>query len=99
MIKLGERRLNPGHIIQYYPKDEEDIKMDGYLIIFELSDETTEEVSYTNKEERDGMLDMIDKYLVSFDNGTITVPDFGSMPTFVLGGQGPEEGPGGISMQ
>ena len=98
MIKLGKRRINPGHIIQYYPKDEKDVKEDGYLIIFELSDETVEEVPYINKEERDGMLTMLDKYLVSFDNGTITVPDLGSMPTFILGGS-QEEGPGGISMQ
>jgi hypothetical protein len=95
MIKLGEKRINPGHIIQYYPNR----VMDNATIIFELSSKENETVMFDSEEERDGMLDMIDKYLVSFDNGTITVPDLGSMPTFILGGQGPEEGPGGVSIQ
>jgi len=95
MIKLGEKRINPGHIVQYYPNK----VMDNATIIFELHDREPETVVFDSEEERNGMLDMLDKYLVSFDNGTITVPDFGSIPTFVLGGQGPEEGPGGVSIQ
>jgi len=95
MIKLGEKRINPRHIIQYYPN----IVMDNPTIIFELNNKENETVMFDSIEERDGMLNMLDKYLVSFDDGTITVPDLRSMPTFILGGQGQDEGPGGISLQ
>ncbi len=95
MIKLGEKRINPGHIIKYYPNR----VMDNPTIVFELSDKEHETVMFDDTEKRDDMLKMLDNYLVSFDNGTITVPDLGGMPTFILGGQGPGEGPGGVSIQ
>ena len=69
------------------------------FIIFELSDGDKEKIPFINKERRDSMLDMLDKYLVSFDNGTIIAPDIPNLPSFLLGGQGGVEGPGGMSIQ
>ena len=92
MIKLGERRINPGHIVQYFPVTDTHIR-------FVLSEGNSETVTFDSKEERDGMLDQLDKCLVSFDNGTIVMPDLSDIPIFSFGGQEPTEGPGGISMQ
>jgi len=89
MIKLGERRINPGHIVQYYPSEDSD-----HLIIFELTGEATEAVSFDSKKSRDAMLVLVDKYLISFDDGTIIASTMPNFP-FILGGPG-EEGPGGV---
>lgn len=92
MIKLGEQRINPLNIAKYYP----DLDIS---IMFDLLTGARIEVTFKSKSERDDMLKLLDKFLVDFDDGTVILPEINNLPTFILGGQGPTEGPGGISIQ
>ena len=92
MIKFGDKRINPNHVIKYYPEL-------GNCIEFDLVNTTTESIHFKSIEERDDMLRLIDSYLVAFDDGKILstqskVPQF-IMEDTDLGGSGP----GGVSMQ
>ena len=95
MIKLGEIRINPVNIIKYYPGK----IMDNPTIVLKLIDGESEEIFYNDIQKRDEMLELLDKYLIAFDDGVVTMPDLHDIPMFTLGGQGPTEGPGGISIQ
>ena len=93
MMKFGEKRINPNHIIKYYPEL-------GNCIKFDLINTTTESIHFKSIEERDDMLRLLDSYLVEFDNGKILSSPTNRVPQFIiddsdLGGSGP----GGMSMQ
>ena len=93
MIKFGEKRINPNHIIKYYPEL-------GNVIAFDLVNTTTVTINFKTTEDRDDMLKLLDSYLVAFDNGRILSSSTNKVPQFImdepdLGGSGP----GGISMQ
>jgi hypothetical protein len=91
-MKFGEKRINPNHIIKYYPEL-------VHSISFDLVNTTTESIHFKTLEDRDDMLRLIDNYLVAFDDGKILSTQ-SKVPQFIiddsdLGGSGP----GGISMQ
>ncbi len=91
MIKLGETRINPGNIVQYYAGT------DNY-IHFELITGKIEKISFEHKEQRDSMLQSLDEFLVAFDNGTINLPKFINMAGMMNTPES-QDGPGGMSLQ
>jgi hypothetical protein len=97
MIKLGDKRINPGNITMYYPHKED--TQDKFFIKFDFINQSTEIIKYETIKERDDMLHLLDKYFLSFDNG-IEISSESHGPQFILDGpQGSESGPGGMSMQ
>jgi len=93
MLKFGEKRINPVHVIKYQPS----VTSENIFIDFTLSNGESEKIKFESEKERNDMLVLLDKYMVSFDEGTIIMPDIPDFPSMLLGGGG--EGPGGIQMQ
>ena len=96
MMKLGEQRINPTLIKRYFPEYRD---KGGYLIVFLFSDGEEIVIPFDEKEKRDSMLTLVDRFLVSFDNGTTIADDLPSaLQSMILSGGGPIEG-GGFPMQ
>ena len=101
MIKLGEKRINIENVTIFCPDDSDrSTNSSPFCIRFDLIDGSQENIEFKTAQERDEMLQTLDKYLVTFDNGIIKSSKTKNMPSFIiddtdLGGSGP----GGISMQ
>jgi len=96
MIKFGNKRINIGLVTTYHPQGSKSI---NFLF---LAQSVYEKVSFESTEERDKMLEALDKFLVDWEDGKAKMGDITTLAEILDKMQGgPVEGgpPEGASIQ